>query len=117
MTKKIDIQAELARLDQLRDALLGQRPNDGIKALEEAQPKIAPGTPAHAALLASGYGMTVEEAKKIIKERDEDPIRWPLGEYRKAQAMLAAYAAKPQVVSTQPPWRVRGQSRATRAVA
>lgn len=81
--------------------------DQSIKALERAQPKIKPGSPEHAVLLASGYGMSIEEAEKIIKERDEDPVRWPLTEYRKAQAMVAAYKTKPTVISTRQPWRVR----------
>jgi hypothetical protein len=90
------------------------QPADPITALEQAQPKVLPGTPEMEALLQAGYGMSVAEAQKIIKERDENPVAWPLEEYRKAQAMLAAYNATPkqrQPSSTRKPWRIRGGSR------
>ena len=90
---------------------------DYIEALEQAQPKVLPETPEMEALLASGYGMTVAEAEKIIKERDANPAAWPLDEYRKAQAMLAAYHAKPsqrRPSSTRRPWRVSQGARSAR---
>ena len=92
------------------------RPVDSIAALMAAQRNVQPGTPEMEALLQAGYGMTIEEARKIIKERDEDPVRWPLEEYRKAQAMLAAYTAGPKErrpSSTRQPWRIRGGARST----
>jgi len=53
--------------------------------------------------------MTVKTAETIIKERDADPVRWPLEKYEAAQALLEAYKAKPQVISTRPRWqRTRG---------
>ncbi len=99
-----------------RTATQAAQPVDGITALEQAQPKVLPGTPEMEALLAAGYGMSVEEAKKIIKERDANPVAWPLEEYRKAQALLAAYnagAREHRPSSTRQPWRVRGGSRST----
>ena len=107
------IQSELGKLEQLRNALLQQAGNQTnaakIKALEAAQPNIQPNTPQMEALLQAGYGMTVKTAEKIIKERDADPVRWPLERYEAAQAMLEAYKAKPPVISTRPRWqRTRG---------
>jgi hypothetical protein len=103
------IQAELGRLEELRAALVGQARHatnaDKIKALEDAQPHIKPKTAQLESLLQAGYGMSVAEAKTVLKERAEDPARWPLEEARKAQAMLAAYEATPQVISKRQPWR------------
>ena len=109
LTDLSQIQTELGRLEQLRAALLNQAAHttneDKIKALEKAQPHIKPKTVQMEALLQAGYGMTVEEAKTILKERKENPVAWPLEEARKAQAMLAAYEATPQVISTRAGWR------------
>ncbi len=66
---------------------------------------IEPGSKAHQALLESGYGMTVEKAKQIIKERKENPLLWPYDLYEKAENMLAALNAKPQVIDQTPGWR------------
>ncbi|MBU2685680.1 MAG: hypothetical protein KKF27_20755 [Gammaproteobacteria bacterium] len=110
------INAKLAELEAVRRALVGEaRKTDGIEALEAAQPKYALGSPEHEALLQTGYGMTADEARKIIKERDADPVRWPLEEYRKARAMLEALAVKsPKPSSTRQPWRIRHRSRSMR---
>ena len=107
------IQTELGKLEQLRTALLQQAGNatdaERIEALEAAQPHVKPGTAQMEALLQAGYGMTVKTAETIIKERDADPVRWPLEKYEAAQALLEAYKAKPQVISTRPRWqRTRG---------
>ena len=107
------IQSELGRLEQLRAALVGQAaqmtPSDKIKALEDAQPHVKPKTPQAEALLQVGYGLTVAECKAIIKERDANPVTWPLEEYRKAQAMLAAYNTEtPQPSSTRAGWHRTG---------
>jgi hypothetical protein len=103
------IQTELGKLEQLRNALLQQAGNatntEKIEALQAAQPLIKPSTPQMEALLQAGYGMTVKTAETIIKERDADPVRWPLERYEAAQAMLEAYKAKPQVISTRPRWQ------------
>lgn len=114
-----EINAKLKELEGVKAILQTEaRKTDGIEALEAAQPKIAYGSAEHEALLAAGYGMTADEAKKIIKERDADPVRWPLEEYRKAKALLSALAVKsPQPSSTRPPWRIRHRARATRTVS
>ena len=104
-----EINKKLAELEELRSALLhsaaSQSSADKIKALEAAQPHVKPKTAQMEALLQAGYGMTVAEAKTIIKERKENPVTWPLEEARKAEAMLAAYEATPQVISTRQGWR------------
>ena len=107
------IQSELGRLDELRAALIGQASamtnDDKIKALEDAQPHVKPKTVEMEALLQAGYGLTVKEAETIIKERDADPVHWPLEEYRKAQALLAAYNAKtPTPSSNRAGWHRTG---------
>ena len=69
-------------------------------------PVIKPNTKAMEELLSSGYGgMTVAKAKKIIKERKEDPRLYPLERVEQAEAFLAAYSAKPVVISTKPAWK------------
>jgi len=110
------IQSELGRLEELRAALVGRASSmtnaDKIRALEAAQPHVEPKTVQAEALLGAGYNLTVKEAETIIKERDADPVRWPLEEYRKAQAFLQAYHAKPEQrkpSSTRAGWhRTRG---------
>jgi hypothetical protein len=104
-----DIQQKLGELEELRAALIGQAAHttnaDKIRALEAAQPHIKPKTPQMEALLQAGYGMTVVEAKTILKERKDNPVMWPLEEARKAEAMLAAYETTPKVISTRAGWR------------
>lgn len=68
-------------------------------------PKKMAQTPEFQALLESGYQMTLEEAKTIIKEREEEPTRWPYEEYKKAKALLAAWNAQPRVISKKPGWK------------
>lgn len=87
---------------------------DHIKQLEDAQPKVKPGSKAHEALLASAYHMTREEAETIIKERAERPELWPYEMLVKAKAFMEALGAKPTVVSTRKPWRTRQHSRIVR---
>ena len=70
----------------------------------------APKTPELAAFLSAGYGMTIEKAQLIIKERKADPNLWPYEMLEKAEALLAAYEAKPQVISTRKPWQINGRS-------
>ena len=62
-------------------------------------------TPEFQALLQAGYQMTLDEARTIIKERDEDPVRWPLNEYTKAKALLAAWDSQPRAISKDPGWK------------
>jgi len=107
------IQSELGRLEQLRAALVGMKermtPSEKIKALEDAQPHVKPKTPQAEALFQVGYGLSVAECKAIIKERDANPVAWPLEEYRKAQAMLAAYNTEtPKPSSTRLGWHRTG---------
>jgi hypothetical protein len=103
------IRKKLAELDELRAELLGQQgrmsPQEKIKALEAAQPMVKYGSPEHAALLAAGYGMTIDQARQIIKEREAKPELWPYEKYEQAQAMIAAFEVKnPQPGSTRQAW-------------
>ncbi len=73
--------------------------------------RIAPKTPEMEAFLALGYGgMTVEKAKTIIRERKENPQLWPYEEVQKAEAFLAAYEGKPQVISKRLPFDHRREA-------
>jgi hypothetical protein len=110
----MDIQKKLKELDELREELLSKvSQEDGVKALEKAQVHIEPGSPEHEALLATGYEMTREQAETIIAERKKRPELWPYEMLTKAQAFLAAFESKPQVVSTRPPWRAGQNPRTT----
>lgn len=63
---------------------------------------IKPQTPQMASLLEVGYGMTLVQAKTIVKERKENPALWPFEQLQKAEAFLAAYNGVPladQVIS------------------
>ena len=104
-----EINARLKQIDELRDELLrqqsGMSSQEKIRALEAAQPAVKPKTPEMEALLQAGYGMSIATAKKIVKERDDNPQTWPLERYEQAQAMLAAYEAKPEVISKRAGWR------------
>ncbi|GAH01803.1 unnamed protein product [marine sediment metagenome] len=65
------------------------------------------GSEGHDALLASGYGMTVEDARMIIKERAADSSTYSIKEVRNAQAMIAAFEVGPKElrpISTTPRW-------------
>ncbi len=64
-------------------------------------------TPEMAAYLELGYGMSLEQARAVIKERDANPATHPYEEYKKAKAFLAAYETKPIAIDTTPPWRSR----------
>jgi len=107
------IQTELGRLEQIQATLIGQAEqmtnDDKIRALEAAQPHVKPKTPQAEALLQAGYDLSVKECEAIIKERDANPVAWPLEEYRKAQAMLAAYnTPTPKPSSTRRGWHRTG---------
>ena len=67
--------------------------------------QIKPGSPEMEALLSSGYGMSIEEAKLIVKGRDTNPSLYTAEQYRDAKAMIAAYTATPQVISKTPGWK------------
>lgn len=79
---------------------------DKPKRLDETITKVEYGSPEHEALISIGYnGLTVKQAKQIVKERAEKPELWPWEEYMKAQAVIAAHAATPIVVSTREGWK------------
>lgn len=63
------------------------------------------GSPQHLLQLEAAYGMTKEEAELMIKDWEKDHTSYPLGEVRKARAMLEAMKAKPVAVSTDAGWR------------
>ena len=105
-----EIREALATLEQTREALIGQMTSmsaeDRIKMLAEAQPKVLPGTKEMEALLQAGYpDMSVEKAKRVIKERQENPHLWPYEVVERAEAFLAAYNAKPVVTQTRAGWK------------
>ena len=103
------IQQKLGEIEELRQALIdqvaGQTTQEKIAALAEAQPHIKPKTKAMEALLMAGYGMSIATAEQIIKERKDNPQSWPFEKYEAAMAMIEAYKATPQVISTRPGWK------------
>ena len=111
----MDLLKELKKLDELREVLLDKLEDERgdtdaqIKRLEDAQPHVSFGSAEHAALLASGYGFTIEEARQILREREKNPVLYPFEVEQKCRAMIAAFEAKPLKVpfNTKQPWRVR----------
>lgn len=69
-----------------------------------AKNKIPFGSPAHIRLLETGYGMSVEKAKTIVKERKENPQLWPYDLWEKAVNLLQAIDAVPVVIDQTPGW-------------
>ena len=70
-----------------------------------AKNKIVYGSKEHVALVEGAYGMTVEKAKTIVKERPANPQLYPYDLFEKAQAMLAALDAKPIAIDKTPGWK------------
>ncbi len=76
-----------------------------VKKFDDVK-SIQPGTPEMEQYLQAGYGgMTVEQAKHIIKTRNENPFYYPFEMEVKAKAFLAAYEAVPVAVDTTPGWK------------
>ena len=73
-----------------------------IEALMER--KITFGSKEHQALVEGAYGMTVEKANTIVKERPANPQLYPYDLFEKAQAMLEALKTKPITIDTDPGW-------------
>ena len=65
------------------------------------------GSPEHEQQLIAAYGMSADEARKIIKERDDNPSTWPWNDYKKAQEFLKVFSTKPLVVATRKGWKRR----------
>jgi len=82
---------------------------DKVISANDVHEQIKPKTPEMAAFLEVGYHMSLQQARAIIKERPENPALWPYEKFEQAQAMLAAYEAKPQVISTRQPWQINGR--------
>lgn len=88
--------------------------NPVAQAIAQARQIIAPpsnpdyvpyGGPGHQAMLESGYGITMDEAKEIVRRHEEDPRTWPYNDdVKRAKAMLAAFAATPRAIDTNPHW-------------
>ena len=75
------------------------------RTLEETVQVVKHGSKEHDVLLESGYGMTVAEAEKVIKEHTENPLSHPYERRKNAEALLAARKAKPEVISKRPAWK------------
>ena len=59
---------------------------------------VLPGTPEMEALIASGYGIDLAQAKDIITSREKNPAMVSYEEYRNAKAFMAAYTTKSTVI-------------------
>lgn len=71
---------------------------------------VQPGSDEHSRLLAIGYGMNEEQARKIVAE--ENPQVYPFVLRQKAEALLAALSATPTVVATRKMFRSTQRARA-----
>ena len=80
--------------------------NKKTKTIAEAlmERKITFGSKEHVALVEGAYGMTVEKANTIVKERPANPQLYPYDLFEKAQAMLEALKTKPITIDTDPGW-------------
>ena len=86
--------------------------DEKVQTLEDQVNVIKPNTKAAEAHLSIGYGgMTVKDAELIIKERKADPHSHPYERYKEAEAFLAAYKSKSQVISTRPGWKRKRNTR------
>lgn len=76
-------------------------------AEEKKRSRIEPETPEMEALLTAGYGgMTLEEAKSIIKMHEDNPVAQPYNDrLKRAKAFIEAYKASPRPISTKPGWK------------
>jgi hypothetical protein len=59
---------------------------------------VLPGTPEMEALLSSGYGIDLAQAKEIMATREKNPALVSYEEYTKARAFLAAYNTRATVI-------------------
>lgn len=92
--------------DELQELVNELTAQEKIRLVELRQPMVEPGSDEHAALLASGYGMSVDTARQIVKERNKRPELWPYEKFEQAKAMLAAFEARdPQPSSKRKPWK------------
>lgn len=70
------------------------------------------GSPEHEQQLIGAYNMNAEEARRIIKERDENPSTWPWDDYKRAQAFLEVFSTPNTVVATREGWKKKNLDRA-----
>lgn len=77
----------------------------GLASVKASGQFITPGSPEHAELLETGYGMSLERAKEIIEESKKNPLAFPYEIRQKAQALLEATKAKPVAISKNPGWK------------
>lgn len=76
-----------------------QKTKDGV-------PVVDFGSPQHLTMLEVGYGMSTDDARSIIKEREQNPALHSYEDVKKAKAMLAA--ANPTNLnpsSSRPGWK------------
>ena len=62
-------------------------------------------TPEMARMVEQGYGMSIEDAKRIIKDWETNPQSWPYEQVQKARGAIAAYETDPVPISTDPGWK------------
>ena len=83
--------------------------NTKVKKLADTVKPVRRGTPEMESLLSVGYGgMTVEDAERIIREREANPLTHDIKDYKDAKAFLAAYNAKGEDLmptSKKPGWK------------
>ena len=78
------------------------------QALKGAQ-IVERGSEQHIAMIESGYGMTMGDARAVIKEREQNPAMHSIEDAKKARAMLAQ--VKPTKAQLQPSSDKKGWKR------
>jgi hypothetical protein len=49
--------------------------------------------------------MTIEDARRILKDWETNPQSWPHEDVARARGVVAAYETEPAVISTDPGWK------------
>lgn len=70
---------------------------DGVRVVRRKTPEMA-------RIVEQGYGMSMEDAKRILDDWEKDPTRWSHADVQKARAALAAYETEPIPVDPEPGW-------------
>jgi len=79
--------------------------SDKDKGLVDGVKPVLRNTPEMAALVEGGYGMSIEEARRIIKDWEGNPQTWPLDVVQKARGCIAAYETDPVPTNPKPGWK------------
>ena len=56
-------------------------------------------------MVEAGYGISIEDARRIIADWEKNPASWPYEQVQKARGAIAAYETDAIAVSTDPGWQ------------